>query len=443
MVVGGDAAGMSAASQARRMNPDLEIIAFERGDHVSYSACGEPYLVGGLVESIEPLLVRTPSEFAAMDIEVRLRHHVEMIDVDRRRVQVRALEDGTMSEVGFDQLMYATGSRPARPDYIDGINLPGVAGLRTLNDAVALRDSLDEGVKHVLILGGGYIGLEVAEALIGRGVEVTMVTSGDHVLERTLDDRMGELANRGTRKIGVDLHTGIFVRCIRGTDRAVGIGCEQMDFAGDLIVIGLGAVPDVGLAERSGIPLGVTGAVAVDDHQRTALAGIWSAGDCAEATHRISGLQVNVHLGTVANKAGRIAGINIGGGDASFPGVLGTAITKIGGTEIARTGLKIEEARQAGFDPVVGFARGTTAAGYWPEAESMAMLLISDRERGLILGAQIVGGRGAGKKIDVLATAMWSGVTAAELAWVDLAYAPPFSGVWDLIHVAARRATQN
>jgi NADPH-dependent 2,4-dienoyl-CoA reductase/sulfur reductase-like enzyme len=211
---------MSAASQARRMNADLEIIAFERGEHVSYSACGEPYLVGGLIESIEPLIARTPAEFAQMDIEVRLRHEVDMIDLDRRLIQVRNLEDGSTTEVGFDHLMYATGSRPARPEYIEGIHLPGVAGLRTLDDAVALRDSLDHDVKRVLVLGGGYIGLEVAEALIGRGIEVTMVTSGKHVLERTLDDRMGELANRGTRKVGVELHTGMLVRCIARPESA-------------------------------------------------------------------------------------------------------------------------------------------------------------------------------------------------------------------------------
>lgn len=442
VVVGGDAAGMSAASQARRLRPGLEIIAFERGSHVSYSACGEPYFAGGLVDSIDDLIARTPEQFAAMDIDVRLHHEVVEIDLYRRSLTVRSHEDGSESPIGFDHLMYATGSKPARPDSIEGIRLPGVLGLRTLDDAVALRDTIDSDIKRVAVLGGGYIGLEVAEVLVGKGLLVTMVTSGQHVLERTLDAEMGELANNGVREIGVDLHTGMRVRCIRGTDRATGIGCEEEEFPADLVVIGLGTVPEVELAREAGIPLGGTGAVAVDDRQRTGVEGVWCAGDCAEATHRISGRQVNIALGTVANKAGRVAGTNIGNGDARFPGVLGTAITRVGRTEIGRTGLKVHEARLAGYDPVIGMATGTTTAGYWPEAERMDVMVIANRSDGRLLGAQIVGGRGSAKKIDVLATAMWAGVSASELAWVDLGYAPPFSGVWDLIHIAARRAAR-
>jgi NADPH-dependent 2,4-dienoyl-CoA reductase/sulfur reductase-like enzyme len=442
VVVGGDAAGMSAASQARRLRPELEIIAFERGSHVSYSACGEPYFVGGLVDSIDDLVARTPEEFARMGIDVRLNHEVAEIDLDSRMATVRSSAEGLVSKVGFDQLMYATGSRPLRPDDIEGIHLPGVVGLRTLDDALNLKERIGSGVEHVVVLGGGYIGLEMADALVGIGLSVTMVTSGAHVLERTLDLETGELANQAVRRLGVDLHTGILVRCIQGQDRAIGIGCEGIDFPADLVVIGLGTEPEVELAREAGIPLGVTGAVAVDDHQRARLEGVWSGGDCAEATHKISGRQVNIALGTVANKAGRIAGTNIGGGDASFPAVLGTAITRVGETEIARTGLKVEDARTCGFDPVVGIATGTTTAGYWPEAERVDLMVIADRNDGRLLGAQIVGGRGAGKKIDVLATAMWAGVTASELAWVDLAYAPPFGGVWDSIHIAARRAAE-
>jgi NADPH-dependent 2,4-dienoyl-CoA reductase/sulfur reductase-like enzyme len=452
VIVGGDAAGMSAASQARRLQPDLEIVAFERGSHVSYSACGEPYFVGGLVDSIDDLVARTPEQFAEMNIGVRLHHEVTQIDLDRGAVTVRSFEDDSVSTVGFDHLMYATGSRPLRPDDIEGIHLPGVVGLRTLDDAVHLKEQIESGVKRVAVLGGGYIGLEVAESLIGRGLAVTMITSGEHVLEKRLDAPIGALANQAVRDIGVDLHTGLRVECIRGEEQAAGIGCEDNDFPADLVVIGLGIEPEVDLARDAGIPLGDTGAVAVDDRQETGIEGVWSGGDCAETTHRISGLQVNIALGTVANKTGRIAGTNIANSisgesidsrrDARFPGALGTAITSVGRIEIACTGLKVEDARLAGFDPVVGLATGTTTAGYWPGAERMDLMVISDRSDGRLLGAQIVGGRGAGKKIDVLATAMWARMTASELSWVDLAYAPPFSGVWDLIHIAARRAAE-
>lgn len=440
VVVGGDAAGMSAASQARRLQRDLEIVAFERSNYVSYSACGEPYYVGGLVDSIDSLVARTPADFAERRIEVHLRHEVTEIDLDRRQIRVRNLEDSTSRTLGFDHLMYATGSRPLRPVAITGIEGPRVFGLRTLEDAIRLKQIADRGPGHAVMVGGGFIGIEMAEAMIDRGWKVTMATSGRHVLERTLDDPTGELADRAVREYGVELLTLARVTDIEDRGSKHVVSGEGFALTADLVVIGLGAGPEVELAAAAGIPLGATGAVTVDDRQATGVPGVWSAGDCAEVRHRVSGLPVNMLLGTVANKTGRIAGTNLAGGDGRFPGVLGTAITRIGTTEISRTGLKVEEAAAAGFSPVTGLARGTVSAGYWPNTSRMTVLVIADGSTGQILGGQIVGGPGAGKRIDVLATAIWSGLTAAELAWVDLAYAPPFSGVWDLIHIAARRA---
>ena len=269
VVVGGDAAGMSAASQARRLVPDLEIIAFERGRYVSYTACGEPYYLGGLVESLDKLIVRTPEEFAERDIEVHTRHDVKQIDLDRRQVVVVDLASNTMREVGFDHLMVSTGSRPLRPSYMKGVNLPGVVGLRTLEDAEAAKKMIDSNVKRVIVVGGGYIGIEVGEALVDLGIEVTMVTSGKHVLERTLDDEMGGLVDDAVRSYGIELHTELRVRRIEGTERATGIGCDVLDLDGDLIVIGLGAGPEVELAKAGGIPWGESGAIAVDEFQRT------------------------------------------------------------------------------------------------------------------------------------------------------------------------------
>ena len=436
---------MSAASQARRLAPDLEIVAFERGGYVSYSACGEPYYIGGLVDSLDHLIARTPEQFAERDIEVHTHHEVTAIDLDRREVDVVDLAANSSRSVRFDHLMMSTGSRPLRPSYVQGVNLPGVVGLRTLEDAEAVKQLIDGNVKKVVVVGGGYIGIEVAEVLVDRGIEVTMITSGHHVLERTFDDEMGALVDEAVRSYGVELHTGVRVQCIHGTDRATGIGCDEMEFAADLIVIGLGARPEIDLAKAAGIPLGDSGAIAVDNYQRTSVANVWSAGDCAEVRHRVGGVPVNIQLGTVANKSGRIAGTNIaavinGSALKPFPGAIGTAITKIGDIEIARTGLKVGQSRNAGFSPVVGMATGTTTAGYWPTAQRMDLMVIADEATGQVLGGQIVGGPGAGKKIDVIATAIWNEMTAENLSWVDLAYAPPFSGVWDLIHIAARRA---
>lgn len=439
IIVGGDAAGMSAASQTKRLVPGLEVIAFERGNHVSYSACGEPYLVGGEVSSIDRLVARTPEEFAEQGIEVQLQTTVRAIDFDRRSVIVE--QENERTRIGFDYLIYATGATPARPRTIAGVN--EAHGLRSLDDAAHLREIVDAGVKRAAVVGGGYIGLEAAEALVHRGINVSLVTSGSHVLSQTIDPDMGESANDAVRRLGIDLKVSAAVQAVSRE----GVTIEGELIPADLVVLGVGTQPEATLAEEAGIAIGETGAVAVNEYQETNVEGVWSAGDCAEATHRISKRQVNIALGTVANKAGRIAGTNIGAtinGKAKtrFAGVLGTAITKVGEVELARTGLTSRQAEAAGFSVVSGTVTGTNTAGYWPNAAPVELKVIADASNGRMLGAQIIGGPGSGKKIDALAMALWAELGVEELAWVDLAYAPPFSGVWDLIHIAARRAGQ-
>ena len=440
VVIGGDAAGMSAASQARRMRKadDLEIIVFEQSGYVSYSACGEPYFVGGWVEDFSDLQVRTPEQFQANGIDARIHHQVTSIDLDGRRVAVR---NPTGEEtVAYDQLLYATGATAIRPP-IQGMDLDGVHMLRTLDDASRLRSLVTSGVERAVVVGGGYIGLEIAEAFDHLGIHTTVVTMMPTVLERTLDPDMAELVSDHMRSMGIHVETGFKVECIAGAGGTVaGVGCDDRSFPADLVVLALGSRPQVELAKEAGIPLGPTGAVAVDDHQRTEIEGVWSAGDCAEAFHRISGEPVNLHLGTVANKAGRVAGINLGGGDATFPGVLGTAITKVGDLEISSTGLTEWQAVEIGIDAVAASINSTTSAHYWPGSSPMTVKAIAERSTARLLGAQIVGGPGAGKRIDIFATAMWSELPADELAWTDLSYSPPFSGVWDPVHIAARKA---
>ena len=440
VVIGGDAAGMSAASQARRMRDvdDLHIIVFERSGYVSYSACGEPYFVGGWVEDLDDLQVRTPEQFQARGIDTHIHHEVTAIDIDGRAVTVR--HPGGEEEVGYDQLLYATGATAIRPP-IEGMGLKGVHMLRTLDDAAQLRSLVSSGVERAVVVGGGYIGLELAEAFDHVGIHTTVVTMMPTVLERTLDPDMAELVSDHMRSMGIHVETGFKVECIAGVGGAVaGVGCDDRSFPADLVVLALGSRPQIDLAKDAGIPLGPTGAVAVDDHQRTEIAAVWSAGDCAEAHHRISRRPVNLHLGTVANKAGRVAGINLGGGDAAFPGVLGTAITKVGDLEISSTGLTERQAAESGIEAVAANIESRTSANYWPGSSPMTVKAIAERNTGRLLGAQIVGGPGAGKRIDVFATAMWSGLPAHELAWTDLSYSPPFSGVWDPVHIAARKA---
>ncbi len=444
VVVGGDAAGLSAASQARRRRPeeDLEIVAFERSQYASYSACGEPYFVGGYVKSLDDLIARTPEEHTKRGVDVRTRREITAIDLENQTVTVHDLDGSGSSHVGFDLLMVATGARPADGG-IEGMELDGIYSLRVLEDAERLRRAVGTGqVRRAVVVGAGYIGLEMAEVLQGLGVAVTVVTSA-WVMEKTLDPDMGELIAEKMRSMGIEVITGTKVEHMEGRNgRVARVGCERLELPADLVVVGLGTRPDVELAEAAGIPLGPTGAIAVDDRQRTGVDSVWSGGDCAEARHRVSGRPVNIHLGTIANKQGRVAGIDIGGGEMRFPGVLGTAITRVNDLEIARTGLTERQAADAGLDAISATAEGTTTAGYWPDAPEMKIKVVVERGSGRLLGAQVVGGPGAGKRVDVFATALWNGMEASDLAWTDLAYAPPFSGVWDLIHIAARAGAE-
>ncbi len=439
VVIGGDAAGMSAASQARRRrtSDDLIIDVFEMTQRVSYSACGEPYYISGDVPNIEQLIARTPAQFSQQDISVHLGNTVTEIDTDSRTITV--LNGHESRVVPFDQLVYATGARPVRPP-IEGIDLTGVFHLKTLDDAEAIKAAAAH-AKNAVVVGGGYIGLEMAEAFHVRGITTTLVTSGTVVMNRSIDQDLGAIVTAGMRERGIAVQPGHRVNCLADEQGHVrGIQLDGSVLEADIVILALGTEPVSELAAEAGIRIGPTGAVAVDNRQRTSVEGIWSAGDCAEALHRITGRPANVHLGTVANKQGRVAGINIGGDEATFPGILGTAITKVLDIEIARTGLSQAEAEMAGIEAVTAITESTTMAGYWPESTDMTLKVTAERRTGRLLGAQIVGGRSAGKRIDTLATGIWNEMDGLAFSMMDLSYAPPFSGTWDPVLIAARRA---
>jgi NADPH-dependent 2,4-dienoyl-CoA reductase/sulfur reductase-like enzyme len=442
VVVGGDAAGMSAATQARRRRKpaELEIVAFERGRHVSYSACGLPYYAGDVVKDWHDLVARTTEEFAEQDIQVRTGHEVDAVDLEARRVRVRDLDAGRLVEEPWDVLVVATGSEPLRPP-IDGIDLPGVYGLSVLQDGIDLRRAVDAGPERAVIVGGGYIGLEAAEALVNRGIPTALVEAAPQVMGR-IDPDMGELVSQAVRDIGVELHLEEEVEAIEGDDRVRAVRTAARTLDADLVVLGLGTRPAAGLAEASGIELGPSGAIAVNPRMQARHDGVWAAGDCAEAQHLVSGKPVSYHLGTIANKQGRICGINIGGGYATFPGVLGTAVSKVCEVEVARTGLSEAELGPLGLQWEQAVVESTTRAGYFPGAEPITTKVLAERRSGRLLGAQIVGREGAAKRIDVFATALWNRMTVAEMVNMDLSYAPPFSPVWDPVLIAVRKLAE-
>ncbi|MER5453295.1 FAD-dependent oxidoreductase [Micromonospora sp. NPDC002389] len=445
IVVGGDAAGMAAAAQARRRRgpDDLEIIAFERGHYTSYSACGIPYWISGLVGDAQQLVARDPATHREKyDIDVRLRHEVTEIDLDRREVVARDLEGGGEIREGFDTLMYATGAVPTKPDWARTDAL-GVFGVQTLDDGAALRKWLESDPKpqRAVVVGGGYIGVEMAEALVRRGLSVTLVERDEQPMS-TVDPDMATLVTEAMRGLGVDIRTGVRVDALTVRDGRVSeVVTDDGAIPTDVVVLGLGVRPNTALAEAAGMPLGPTGGIRVDRRMRVAeVPGVWAAGDCVETLHRVSGMPVHVPLGTHANKQGRVAGINIGGGYATFAGVIGTAVAKVCDLEVGRTGLRERDALAAGFEFVTVIAESTNRAGYYPGARPMTVKLIAERPSGRLLGAQIVGWTEAAKRIDTLAVALWNRMTVDDMTALDLGYAPPYAPVWDPVLVAARKA---
>ena len=312
--------------------------------------------------------------------------------------------------------------------------------MQVLDDAVAIEKALAEGPRRAVVVGGGYIGLEMAEAFVNKGLEVTLIEAAPQPMS-TLDPDMGALVADALRGLGVDVHCG---DPVTGFDtengRVTAVVAEDGTYPADIVALGLGTRPNVTLAEEAGIPIGASGGIKVDRRMETEIEGVWSAGDCTEKFHLVSRQPVAIPLGTHANKEGRVAGINIGGKYATFPGVLGTAVSKVCGIEVARTGLREAEAHEAGFKTVTAVVDSTTRAGYFPGAAPIKTKMIVEHRSGRLLGAQIIGQEGAAKRIDAIATALWNEMTVDHMLHLDLGYAPPFAPVWDPVLVAARQA---
>jgi NADPH-dependent 2,4-dienoyl-CoA reductase/sulfur reductase-like enzyme len=435
---------MSAAGKARRMNRDLDVLVFERSPHTSYSACGIPYHVAGYVDDPRDMQVRTPESFRERyGIDARVAHEVVSIDVHDRRVSVKRFESGKTWTEPWDQLLVATGAGPVVPD-VPGADAAGVHAISTLQSGIVLRRAVDEErPRRAVLVGAGYVGLEMAEAMLERGIDTTVVEMNDQVMA-TLDAGMAGRVEEAMREAGATLHLGEAVEGIEvegGKARAVRTADRTLD--ADLVVFGVGMRPRTAIARDADIPLGDRGAVRVDERLRSRVDGVWAAGDCAESYNLVTRRYENVALATVANKHGVVAGTNIAGGYARFPGVVGTAITRFRDLEIARTGLGEAAARALGYEVAVATIESTTRLDYYPGAEAIAVEVVGERSTGRLLGGQIVGGAGAGKRIDVLAAALHAGATLADVVDMDLAYAPPFSPVWDPVQIASRVALKD
>jgi NADPH-dependent 2,4-dienoyl-CoA reductase/sulfur reductase-like enzyme len=443
VVIGADAAGMSAASQAKRIAGEaVEIVAFERGGHSSYSACGIPYWVAGDIDEWERLIARSPEAHRRNGIDLRMGTEVEEIDLAARQVTARDLAAGRSYRESFDSLVIATGAVPVRPS-LPGVDASGVFGIQTLDDGAALLADLGRAQpRRAVVVGGGYIGVEMAEALVRRGLAVTVVDQSAQPMT-TLDPDMGAAVHRAMKGIGIDVHTDTTVVGFEADrdHRIRSVLTAHGSIPADVVVLGLGVRPNTALARQAGLPLGDHGGLRTNLQMRVlGHDRIWAGGDCVEVLNLVSGQYQHVPLGTHANKQGRVIGHNLADSYATFPGVVGTAISKVCHLEIARTGLREREAERAGFAYVTVTVQSGTKAGYFPGAQEMTVKMTAERRSGRLLGTQIVGYGGSAKRIDTAATALWNRMTVEDMTSLDLGYAPPFSPVWDPILVAARKA---
>ena len=440
IVIGGDAAGMSAASKVRREQPDREIIVFERGKHTSYAACGIPYYLAGQVESEEDLIARKPEVFRKkQNIDVRIRHEVIEIDVENKNVKVKNLEENKDFRESWDELLIATGASPIVPD-ITGINAKGIFALSSLQSGIDVFKYIEKhNPSKAVIIGGGYIGIEMAEAFLDRSMEVSLIDMAPQVMI-TMDQDMVDMIPEYMEKEGVKVYLEEKLVEFEADEegKIKSVITDKQHLNADIVILGMGIKPNFELAAAAGIKLGAKDAIHVNKRLETSVPNIWAAGDCAESFHLLTKKQVHIALGTVANKHGQVAGVNISGGNAVFPGVLGTAITKFRDLEISRTGLSEKEADELSIEIKTTVIDAPTLSTYYPGTGKMSVKLIAEKESGRILGGQIVGANKSAKRIDTIATVITAGMTAQQLADLDLAYAPPFSPVWDPVQIAAR-----
>ncbi|MCI2105904.1 MAG: CoA-disulfide reductase [Intestinimonas sp.] len=439
IVIGGDAAGMSAASKLKRLVKDCEIVAYEKGNYLSYAACGLPYYVAYHDMKVDSLIQRTKPEFEAAGIHPVLFHEVCRVMPEQKKVMVRNLETGEKFEDTYDKLLIATGAHPVIPS-VPGTDLMGVHTLKTIDDAVKLKNGISEGVaKEVLIVGGGYIGVEAAETMAAAGLKVRVIQRRD-VLLKNFDPEISSFARQELERLGVTICTSEKLKAIEGDTRVQRVVTDKGAYTADLVLLASGVVPSTEFLKDSGIALGEKGAVAVDREMRTNFPDIYAAGDCAEVYHMIKERNVYIPLATTANKCGRIVGENLSGRHVSFAGTLGSAAVKVGELELARTGLSESEARSLDFDSASVMVKASDLPHYYPGASPVWIKMIYEKGTKRILGAQGAGGTGTVLRINIFAAAVANGMKTGELGMLDLCYAPPFSTVWDAVHIAANAA---
>jgi len=440
VVIGGTACGPKAAARARRCDPQARITIVEQGKDLSTATCGLPYYVSGVIGSQEDLVRRGHDFFRdIMNIEVLTRTKALAINRKAREVEVLNLETNRVLTIGYDKLVLATGSIPVVPD-LERRDLRGIFTLTKIKDANAIRNLISQHeTNKAVVVGAGLVGLEMAEAFVSQGLEVTVVEAMDWVLPALLDFEVAAYVERHLRGKGVNLLLGQRVTGFEGdaNGRVRKVVTEATEVETGLVLLALGARPNIKLAQDAGLTTGSTGGISVNHYLQTSDSDIYAGGDCVENVNRITQQKMLAPLGSTANKHCRVIGTNVTGGCETFPGVLGTAIAKVFDYNVARVGLSELQAREAGYDVVASLVPGYEHATYYPKGKEILVKLVAERSNNRLLGGQVAGPGETAKRIDVLATALTFGATVDDIANLDLAYAPPYNSAMDPLHNAA------
>jgi NADPH-dependent 2,4-dienoyl-CoA reductase/sulfur reductase-like enzyme/rhodanese-related sulfurtransferase len=429
VIVGGVAGGMSAATRMRRLDADAEIIVLEKSGHVSYANCGLPYFVGGVIEEEDALLLQTPASLhARFKLDVRVATEVTSIDPAAKVVEVKSWQSGETYELNYDKLILSPGASPVVPP------IPGIERaltLRTVEDVEKIANRVNAKPKSAVVIGGGFIGVEIAENLVHKGISTTVVEAAPQVLA-PLDPEMATLVAKEMRKHGITLHLGVSAKEVTATSVVLS---DETNLDAELVIMAIGVRPDTALAKAAGLTIGTRGGIEVDDFNRTSNHDIYAVGDAAEKTDAIDGSATLVPLANLANRHGRVVADHIAGRQTRPNKTIGTAIVKVFDLMIAATGWNEKRLAAAGREVMVIHTHPNNHAGYYPDAKQIALKLIFDPKSGEILGGQGVGVDGVDKRIDVIATAIRGGITAPELADLELAYAPPFGSAKDPVNM--------
>lgn len=436
IIIGGIAAGMSAAAKFKRLSPNDDVVVYEKGDIVSFGACGLPYYVGGFFDDSNEMIARTPEAFREAGVEIHTKHEVTNVDFSNKKVTVKNLNTNEVLEESYDKLMIASGARAIIPP-IKNIDLENVVTLKSMDDGNKLRELMSkEENKKIAIIGAGFIGLEAAEAAKHRGKEVTVIQLQDRVLQEVFDKDITDLLEEELRENGVNLLLSETVTELIGDGKVSKVKTNKREIEADIVILATGVKPNTDFLNCDEIKMIRNGAIVVDKYGRTSVEDVYAAGDCATINSLITDREIYVPLATGANKLGRIVGENLAGQNNSFQGSIASSCIKVMDMEAARTGLSEKEVLNLGFNYKTKFITDMNQTSYYPGRERIYVKLIYDAHTRVILGGQVAGYKDAVQRCNVLAACIYAKMTTEQLGMLDLCYAPPFSRTWDVLNVA-------